>query len=75
KSIQMKLEYFQKKAGEKLDNLGFIFVPLIEYPNIGIIISVNTKLSSINIKTMKTNFNSIIKMVFNNQPCKISNVI
>ena len=64
KSIQMKLEYFQKKAGEKLDNLGFIFVPLIEYPNIGIIISVNTKLSSINIKTMKTNFNSIIKQKF-----------
>lgn len=64
KSIQIKLEYLQKKDIKQIDNIEYIFVPLLEYPNIGLIISVNSALFPLNIRKMKTNFNSIVKQNF-----------
>ena len=64
KSIQIQLEYIKKKISKKLGNLEFMFIPLLEYPNIGIIISENSNLPILNINKIKTNFNSVIKRKF-----------
>ena len=64
KSIQIQLEYIQKKISKKLGNLELMFIPLLEYPNIGIIISENSDLPIFNINKIKTNFNSVIKRKF-----------
>ena len=64
KSIQVKLEYLQKQEIKDLDNIELFFIPLLEYPNIGMIISVNPEFSPFNIGKIKTNFNSIVKYKF-----------
>lgn len=65
KSIQVKFEYLKKQEIKDLNNnIELFFIPLLEYPNIGLIISVNPESSSFNIDKMKTNFNSIVKYKF-----------
>ena len=64
KSIQVHLEYLQKLKIQQSDNIENIFVPLLEYQNIGIIISPNSQYTPFNIIGMKTNFNSIVKQKF-----------
>ena len=65
KSIQVKLEYLQKQENRDLyNNIELFFIPLLEYPNIGMIISVNPEFSQFNIGNIKTNFNSIVKYKF-----------
>ena len=64
KSIQIHLENIQKLKLQQFYNIENIFVPLLEYQNIGIIISTNSQFSPINIMEMKTNFNSIVKQKF-----------
>ena len=61
KSIQIHLEYIQKKISKKLESLELMFIPLLEYPNIGLVISSYPKISPL---VMKTNFNSLIKSKF-----------
>ena len=61
KSIQIQLEYIQKKISKKSEPLELMFIPLLEYPNIGLIISSYPKVSPL---VMKTNFNSLIKSKF-----------
>ena len=61
KSIQIHLEYIQKKKSKKLESLELMFIPLLEYPNIGLVISSYPKISPL---VMKTNFNSLIKSKF-----------
>ena len=64
KSIQIHLEYLQKLNVRQSDNIENLFVPLLEYQNIGIVISSNSQFSPLNIMGMKTNFNSIVKQKF-----------
>ena len=64
KSIQIHLEYLQKIKIQNSEHLEKIFVPLLEYQNIGIIISPNPQVSPFNLMTMKTNYNSIVKQKF-----------
>ena len=47
-----------------MEDLELMFIPLLEYPNIGIIISENSDLPILNINKIKTNFNSVIKRKF-----------
>ena len=64
KSIQIKLESLQKKGLENSNNVKEIFIPLLEYKNIGLIISPNLELEPLDLSMMKTNFNSIVKQKF-----------
>ena len=65
KSIQKRLENLQKKnMNNTLDKINHFFVPLLEYGNIGIIISPNSECFPFNINEIKTNFNSIVKQKF-----------
>jgi len=64
KSIQVRIEYLQKQEkvdGEKIEKL---FVPLLEYENIGLIVSPYNKNSPLYYGKIKTNFNSIVKQKF-----------
>ena len=63
KSIQIKLEYLQTIIKQPY-NMKYFFIPLLEYQNIGIIISPNSQFTPFNINEMKTNFNSIVKQKF-----------
>ena len=47
-----------------LNKINHFFVPLLEYGNIGIIISPNSECFPFNINEIKTNFNSIVKQKF-----------
>ena len=64
KSIQIRLEYLQKQQSKDLEKLENFFVPLLEYENVGLIISSNYDYSPLNINKIKTNFNSIVKQKF-----------
>ena len=61
KAIQVRLENLQQKGIKKLNDE--IFVQLLA-PNMGVIISQNPNNPKLNLETMKTNFNSIVKQKF-----------
>ena len=61
KAIQVRLESLQQKGIKQLNDE--IFVQLLA-PNMGIIISQNPNNPQLNLETMKTNFNSIVKQKF-----------
>ena len=61
KAIQVRLENLQQKGIKQLNDE--IFVQLLA-PNMGIIISQNPNNPKLNLETMKTNFNSIVKQKF-----------
>ena len=64
KSIQVKLESLQKSGLVDSNSVKEFFIPLLEYKNIGLIISPNLELGNLNLNMMKTNFNSIVKQKF-----------
>ena len=61
KSIQIRLEELKQKGIKNINE--DIFLPLFQ-PNIGVIISKNSSYKNLNLETMKTNFNSIVKRKF-----------
>ena len=64
KSIQIRLENLQKDEISNIDRINEVFVPLLEYENIGFIISPNYQSSPLDLRKIKTNFNSIVKQKF-----------
>ena len=64
KSIVLKIEFLQNNLIKSAENIELIFVPLLEYQNMGVIISWNQDLPRIDIGKMKTNFNAIVKQKF-----------
>jgi hypothetical protein len=64
KSIQIRLENLKKNENKNIGRINEIFVPLLEYENIGFIISPNYKSYPIDLREIKTNFNSIVKHRF-----------
>ena len=64
KAIILKIEYLQNNLIKSAENIELIFVPLLEYQNMGVIISWNQDLPRIGIDKMKTNFNAIVKQKF-----------
>jgi len=64
KSIQIRLENLQKDENKNIDRINEIFVPLLQYENIGFIISPNFGSSPLNLRKLKTNFNSVVKQKF-----------
>ena len=64
KSIQIRLENLKKNENRNFGRINEIFVPLLEYENIGFIISPNYKSFPLDLRTIKTNFNSIVKYRF-----------
>ena len=61
KSIQVRLEDLKQKGIKHLNDE--IFLPLL-VPNMGLIISQNPYFPKIDLETMKTNFNSVVKQKF-----------
>ena len=64
KSIQIRLENLKKNENKNIGRINEIFVPLLEYENIGFIISPNYKSFPLDLRAIKTNFNSIVKHRF-----------
>lgn len=64
KSIQIRLENLKKNENKNIGRINEIFVPLLEYENIGFIISPNYKSFPLDLRAIKTNFNSIVKLRF-----------
>ena len=64
KSIQIRLENLKKNENKNIDRINEIFVPLLEYENIGFILSLNYKSYPLDLGAIKTNFNSIVKYRF-----------
>ena len=64
KSIQIRLENLQKHENKNIGRNNEIFVPLLEYENIGFVISPNYKSYPLDLRSIKTNFNSIVKHRF-----------
>ena len=64
KSIQIRLENLQKHENKNIGRNNEIFVPLLEYENIGFVISPNYKSFPLDLRSLKTNFNSIVKQRF-----------
>ena len=64
KSIQIRLENLKKNENKNIGRINEIFVPLLEYENIGFIISPNYKSYPLDLRSIKTNFNSIVKHRF-----------
>lgn len=64
KSIQIRLENLKKNENKNFGRINEIFVPLLEYENIGFIISPNYKSFPLDLRAIKTNFNSIVKHRF-----------
>ena len=64
KSIQIRLEYLQKQEKTGIEKIGKLFVPLLEYENIGLIVSPYNENSPLCLGVIKTNFNSIVKQKF-----------
>ena len=64
KSIQVRLEFLQKQEKSDREKIGKLFVPLLEYENIGLIVSPSNESSPLYYGVIKTNFNSIVKLKF-----------
>ena len=64
KSIQIRLENLQNDEIRNVDRMDEVFVPLLEYENIGFVISPNYHSYPLNLRKIKTNFNSIVKQKF-----------
>ena len=64
KSIQVKLESLKESRLADSNSVKEFFIPLLEYKNIGLIISPNLESGNLDLNMMKTNFNSIVKQKF-----------
>ncbi len=64
KSIQVKLESLKESRLADSNSVKEFFIPLLEYKNIGFIISPNLESGNLDLNMMKTNFNSIVKQKF-----------
>lgn len=64
KSIQVKLESLKESRLADSNIVKEFFIPLLEYKNIGLIISPNLESGNLDLNMMKTNFNSIVKQKF-----------
>jgi hypothetical protein len=58
------LENIQNSSIKDSFKFNYFFIPLLEYKNIGIVISQNNNKNYLNVETMNLNFNSIVKQKF-----------